>query len=239
MFGLGVLHPVSPCQGCRSPPGLDSFLQGLASLKICVLGNETWEAPSLTQAGSPHIASQVHSGDVGNTSVMTSLKLDLGDSITMNTALQISVTARQLGLKGRGANDNMTVTVFPVSNMESMAVHGSNSSFSNYCITITGPKSLLPQSRSSLQCPLRSPSAQMSPVLKVVGQESEAPPVRYRIMYNSTSALKSMISQEDRSLCSKRLIVASLTFFVMGCVLCLINTSCLQSPQDQKFQGIL
>lgn len=204
-----------------------ALLYGISSLMVCPMGTVTGVTPS------PPLAE--HSGNISTVTTLVRLNMTPFDTTILDSAMWISVTGAKLGLGGRGANANMSITVLPVSSREECSGTGC---LRRYCVSISGPKSMLPQTRS-LQCPVTDTKTQLLAEVKVMDQEATLPSNCYRIVYNADSTMNVTVSQGDRSLCARRLMYS--TFFVMTSCAIIILAVMIFVPagEDMKSKELL
>uniref|UniRef100_A0A2H6MV24 TMEM248/TMEM219 domain-containing protein n=1 Tax=Micrurus carvalhoi TaxID=3147026 RepID=A0A2H6MV24_9SAUR len=133
-------------------------------------------------------------------SIMVGLTFDLhnGTDLPNDTHLGLTISGTKLGFRGPDAQKSIHL----------LAVITNSLSREN-CLRITAPSSLLPKTRKPPKC--------------VIGKQSmtlEMPGICYRSRYQANPALSSMLDQEDRTLCSQRLLMTS------AFLLCLCATLC-------------
>nr|XP_032630059.1 insulin-like growth factor-binding protein 3 receptor [Chelonoidis abingdonii]XP_032630060.1 insulin-like growth factor-binding protein 3 receptor [Chelonoidis abingdonii] len=92
------------------------------------------------------------------------------------------------------------------------------------CLSLAGPPSLLPQTRAPPRCIMGDLDA----------QPQEEPGSCYQPRYQPDLTLATMLSLEDRHLCSQRLLLAGLTVLCLCALLLCMASLCLPPPYDTR-----
>nr|XP_014434506.1 insulin-like growth factor-binding protein 3 receptor [Pelodiscus sinensis] len=94
------------------------------------------------------------------------------------------------------------------------------------CLSLAGPSSMLPQSRAPPRCIVGDLDAQPQEELGSC----------YQPQYQPDPALATMLTMEDRRLCSQRLLLAGLTLLCLCALLLCTAGLCLPPPRDTRGQ---
>lgn len=213
-----------------------TVLQTLSAGKICPQRNVTGPSAALDSVQGSSIIS---APDLGNVSVLASVSLSPWQPSANYSGLQIRATAGQLGMKGPGSGSHLLVTV--TASWWSAQCNDSDAQCSaKCCVTVTGPQSALPLSWSSFQCSAGNPSRyQLLPDLYVVEAETDTPSKCYSLQYRGDQDLTAMMSQEDRTVSSDRLLFGML-FCLLAALLLLVVITCWTHPiKDKRTPGAL
>ncbi|XP_075035025.1 insulin-like growth factor-binding protein 3 receptor isoform X2 [Mixophyes fleayi] len=212
----------------------DSFLRTLSLKKICPQGNMTSSSPDLTVG--PSKVPAVHTEGLGSVSVLAGIMLSPWQLAVNHTGLRIYTTGGQLGMRGLSADAHLTVTV--TSGRWSVQCNNSDTECSvRYCVTVTGPSSLLPRTRSSPSCPESISSDQLLLDLYVVKDGPDTSSKCYHLVYNGDTVLENMVPQE-RTLIFHRLMLTSISLLTLGVFLCLVSAFCNQPPRMDKWTHV-
>ncbi|XP_073202551.1 insulin-like growth factor-binding protein 3 receptor isoform X2 [Lepidochelys kempii] len=195
----------------------NSLLESLSHLRFCT-DNGTWGGPT-TLAPTPR-AAPPSPGAPPALSVLVGLTFNLpGGGRPNATRLALTVTGHQLGLGGPDAQQPIrlvVVTPWP----PGPSPQGS-------CLSLAGLPSLLPQTRAPPLCIVGDLAA----------QSRAEPGCCYPPQYQPDPALATMLSPEDRRLCSQRLLLAGLTALSL-CAL-LLGAAGLCLPPARHARGRL
>ncbi|XP_075035026.1 insulin-like growth factor-binding protein 3 receptor isoform X3 [Mixophyes fleayi] len=213
----------------------DSFLRTLSLKKICPQGNMTSSSPDLTVG--PSKVPAVHTEGLGSVSVLAGIMLSPWQLAVNHTGLRIYTTGGQLGMRGLSADAHLTVTV--TSGRWSVQCNNSDTECSvRYCVTVTGPSSLLPRTRSSPSCPESISSDQLLLDLYVVKDGPDTSSKCYHLVYNGDTVLENMVPQKERTLIFHRLMLTSISLLTLGVFLCLVSAFCNQPPRMDKWTHV-
>ncbi|KAM9149344.1 insulin-like growth factor-binding protein 3 receptor isoform 1-T1 [Pangshura tecta] len=186
----------------------NSLLESLSHFSFCT-DNGTWGGPT-TAAPTPRAAPPA-------LSVLVGLTFHLPGGGQPNTSrLALTVTSHQLGLGGPVPQQPIrmvVVTPWP----PGPSPQGS-------CLSMAGPPSLLPQTRAPPRC--------------IMG-DLDAPPQEelescYQPRYQHDPTLATMLSLDDRRLCSQRLLLAGLTVLCLCTLLLCMAGLCLPPPHGTR-----
>ncbi|OCT58970.1 uncharacterized protein LOC108703782 [Xenopus laevis] len=199
----------------------EALLYGISSRIVCPMATVTGVTTSPAE----------HSGNISTVTTLVRLNVTPFDPSILDSAILISVTGAKLGLTGKGANTNMSIAILPISGRETC--NDTTSCLSKYCVSISGPKSMLPQTKS-VHCPMTDTKPQLLAEMKVMDQDALLPSTCYRMVYNSSSAMNMTVFQVDRSLC-KRHVMYSL-FFVVGSFITLLIVVLIWAPTGHNMK---
>lgn len=185
----------------------NSLLRSLAHLMFCI-PNKTHEDTSI----SPSSAAEFHT----TVSVLVGLSFELqnGTDPPNGTHLALTVTGKELGLKGPDTQEPIRLEIAII-----------NSLSRESCLSIIAPSSLLPKTRQPPKCVIREQS--MHP---------EEPGLCYQSHYQADPALSSMLDQADRALCRQRLLLTTAFLLCLCAMLCCMAGLCYPAPRDKRGQ---
>ncbi|KAM3917773.1 insulin-like growth factor-binding protein 3 receptor isoform 1-T3 [Leptodactylus fuscus] len=211
----------------------DTVLQTLSASKICAQRNVTATSNPL------NIGSASDHEDLANVSVLAGLTLSPWQLSFIHSDLQIHATASQLGMRGPGTASYLLITV--TSSWWSAQCNDSDTRCSGkYCVTVTGPRSLLPQSWSPFQCSAANLSRpQLHLELYVVGVEMDAPSNCYSLQYREDPSLKAILSQEDCAVTSTHLLASVLVCLLLALLLFVVSGCWTLPIKDKRTPGEL
>ncbi|KAM4025371.1 insulin-like growth factor-binding protein 3 receptor isoform 1-T3 [Anomaloglossus baeobatrachus] len=225
---FGIYLRSYPVKDADFTQDFDTILQALSASPICPQRNVTGR-PS-----SP--ASAPEDGERDSVSVLAGVTLTPPVNYS---GLRIQATAEQLRMKGPGTDSPLLITVTP--SWWSAQCNDSDAECSGkFCVTVTGPPSVLPQKWSPLQCSAVTPSGhRLPPELYVVETETHVPSECYSLKYRGDPGLKAMMSKEDCAVVSGRLLSAMLICFLLALLLMVVG-ACWSSPlKDMRTPGPL
>ncbi|XP_066487503.1 insulin-like growth factor-binding protein 3 receptor isoform X2 [Tiliqua scincoides] len=184
----------------------NSLLKSVAQLMFCI-PNKTQENASTSHPSTTTAESPT------TVSVLVGLTFDFqnGTDLPNGTNLGLTVSGTDLGLKGPHAQEpiHLLATIM-------------NSASHESCLSIVAPSSLLPKTRQPPKCVIGEPDMHL-----------EEPGICYRSHYQASPALSSMLNQEDRTLCSQRLLLTSAFLLCLCAMLCCSAGLCYPSPRDK------
>nr|XP_056719081.1 insulin-like growth factor-binding protein 3 receptor [Euleptes europaea] len=184
----------------------NSLLTSLAHLMFCI-PNKTHKD---TSPSSPSTAAESHT----TVSVLVGLTFELqnGTDPPNGTHLALTVTGKELGLKGPDAQEPVHLVIA----ITNPLAHES-------CLSIIAPSSLLPKTRQPPKC-----------VMGERGTHPEEPGLCYRSHYQANPALSGMLDQVDRALCSQRLLLTSAFLLCLCAMMCCMAGLCYPAPRDKR-----
>uniref|UniRef100_A0A8C8S7V9 Transmembrane protein 219 n=1 Tax=Pelusios castaneus TaxID=367368 RepID=A0A8C8S7V9_9SAUR len=191
------------------------FLESLSHHSFCA-DNRTWGGPTaLVPTSGTTPTSPSPPPDL---SVLVGLTFDLpGGNRANATRLALMLTGHQLGLEGADAQQPIhlvAVTPWPLS----PTTWGS-------CLSLMGPPVLMPQtSRVPPHCIVGDLDAQLQ----------EKPVSCYQPHYQPDPTLDSMLTLDDRRLCSHRLLLAAVTVLSLCAMLLCTAGLCLPPAWDAR-----
>ncbi|KAG9464900.1 hypothetical protein GDO78_019231 [Eleutherodactylus coqui] len=236
-FGLYIrTYPVKDADFTKD---FDTVLQTLSAGQICPQRNVTGPLTSPESGQGSSARSAPDHEDPAHVSVLASVTLSPWPSSVNHSGLQIRAKASQLGMKGPATDSPLLITV--VSSWWSAQCNDSDAECSGkYCVIVTGPQSLLPQSWSSFQCSAANPiRRQLRPELYVVEEETGTPQNCYSLQYRGDPGLKAVISQEDCAVASAHLLAAMLVCLLLALLLFVVG-GCWTFPiKDKRTPGAL
>ncbi|CAH2308027.1 Hypothetical predicted protein [Pelobates cultripes] len=214
-----------------------TFFVALSLLDVCLFGKEAGRANSTGMAGSTLAVSKGPPETIGNVSTLALLRLPSQYMGANHSSLQISVTGQQLGIKGFHGDASLIVTVFALETSTACNDSKTNCPVKT-CVTVIGPQSLLPKSKSPMLCPRVDPNPML--VLYLSARKPDITAECYRVGYIRNPQLEAWISKADRNINSIRLICLALTLLVVAILLfCMTCSTSSQPVQENKHLGAL
>ncbi|XP_015275010.1 PREDICTED: insulin-like growth factor-binding protein 3 receptor [Gekko japonicus] len=165
-----------------------------------------------TSTPPPSAAAEFHT----TVSVLVGLTFELqnGTDPPNGTHLALTVTGRELGLKGPDTQEPIHLVIAIMNSLS----HES-------CLSIIAPSSLLPKTRKPPECVMRERRV-----------HPEEPGLCYQSHYQDDPALSSMLDQADRALCSQRLLLTTAFLLCLCAMLCCVAGVCYPAPRDKRGQ---
>lgn len=184
----------------------NSLLKSLAQLMFCI--------PNKTQENASTSYPSTTTAESPTVSVLVGLTFDFqnGTDPPNGTQVSLTVSGTDLGLKGPHAQELIHFLAAITTSQES-------------CLSIVAPSSLLPKTRQPPKCVIGEPDMHL-----------EEPGICYQSHYQANPALTSMLNQEDRALCSQRLLLTSAFLLCLCVMLCCSAGLCYPPPRDQRGQ---
>ncbi|KAM5152499.1 insulin-like growth factor-binding protein 3 receptor [Mantella aurantiaca] len=230
-LALGAYVRTQPMRDIDFSQDWGGILQALGAGKICPQGNSS--RGMTTGEG----ASTENPKDNANVSVLITFTVSPWQLVTNHSNLQIKATGAQLGMKGPGADNPLTITL--TSYWSSDYCNASEAECSvKYCLILTGPRDLLPQYTGSLQCPVNGSGVPAVPVMSVLEAEPNASTECYSLAYNGYLA-QNVIPGEDTVLCAQRLRNAAFVILFLGLLWIVLFIFCIPPFKEKKTGGPL
>ncbi|XP_067420020.1 insulin-like growth factor-binding protein 3 receptor [Emydura macquarii macquarii] len=194
----------------------NSLLESLSRQSFCA-DNRTWRGPTAPAPTSG--AAPPSPGAPLALSVLVGLTFDLPRGAQPNaTRLALTLRGHQLGLGGADAQQPIRlVAITPWPWPPGPTTPGT-------CLSLTGPPSLMPQTRAPPRCIVGDLNAQLQEDLASC----------YQPHYQPDPSLASMLTPDDRRLCSQRLLLAGVTVLCLCALLLCAAGLCLPPPRDAR-----
>ncbi|XP_072273309.1 insulin-like growth factor-binding protein 3 receptor [Pyxicephalus adspersus] len=219
LFGAYIM--TQPVQDIDFTQEWGGILHALSTGKICTQSNS-----------SQHVEGTRNPEDSANASALVTITISPWQLVANHSSLKIIANGTQLGMKG--TDTQLTITLIShwlstqcnISEVECTA---------KYCISLTGPRELLPRSTQSIQCPLNSSSV---PEIYMLETEPIASTKCYNLMYDG-NLKENLIPQEEAALCAQRLRNAALVILALAFLWMVLLAFCSPSFKEKKTEGPL
>ncbi|XP_074854547.1 insulin-like growth factor-binding protein 3 receptor [Carettochelys insculpta] len=189
------------------------LLVSLSHLSFCTMNGTLGLT---TPVPSPGTTSALP-GDLLTLSVWVGLTFSLPGGVRPNaTHLALTATGHQLGLGGPDAKQ-------PI-HMVAITPWPPDPTSQGSCLSLAGPRSLLPQTRTPPHCTVGD----------LAGPSQEEPGSCYQPHYQPNPNLTTMLTLEDRHLCSQRLLLAGLSTLCLCALLLCTAGLCQPAPRDSR-----
>ncbi|CAI9564132.1 unnamed protein product [Staurois parvus] len=228
-LALGVYIKTQPVSDVDFTQDWGGVLQAFTVGKVCIQGN-----------GSRHITTvdetrTVNPENSANVSVLVTFTVSPWQLALNHSNLQIIATGAQLGMTGTDADTPLTITL--TSYWGYIQCNGSEVECAvKYCVSLTGPRELLPQTSWSPQCPVNGSAVPVVPELYVL--ETEASSSAKCLVYHG-DLTQNIIPEEDAALCAQRLREVALVILFLGLLLTVMFVFCTPPFKEKKTGGPL
>lgn len=228
-LALGFYVKTQPVRDFDFTQDWGDILQALSAGKVCAQGNSSRHITAVDGTRT------VNPEDSANVSVLVTITVSPWQLALNHSSLQIIATGAQLGMKDPSEDTPLTITL--TSYWGSIQCNDSEMECAvKYCVSLIGPRELLPKTTWSRQCPVSGSGVPAIPEMYVLEKEPRAS--TKCLVYNE-DLIQNVISEEDAALCAQRLRDAALVILFLGLLLMVMFALCTPPFKEKKAVGPL